>query len=49
MGELWHGLQALDRGDGIYAVIHWRDSYFQHWVIMLRLWYMLLMSITEAH
>jgi hypothetical protein len=30
-GELWHGLQALDRGDDIYAVIHWRDSYFQHW------------------
>jgi hypothetical protein len=30
-GELWHGLQGLDRGDGIYAVRHWRESYFQHW------------------
>jgi len=30
-GDLWHGLQALDRGDGIYAVSYWRESYFQHW------------------
>jgi len=30
-GELWHGLQALDRGDEIYAVRHWRESYFVHW------------------
>lgn len=30
-GELWHGLQALDRGDVNYAVNHWRESYFQHW------------------
>jgi hypothetical protein len=30
-GDLWHGLQALDKGDGVYAVSHWRDSYFQHW------------------
>jgi hypothetical protein len=30
-GELWHGLQALNRGDGIYAVQHWRESYFYHW------------------
>ena len=22
---LWHGLQALDRGDGVYAVRYWRD------------------------
>ena len=29
--ELWHGLQALDRGDGAYAVSYWRESYFQHW------------------
>jgi hypothetical protein len=29
--DLWHGLQALDRGDGVYAVRHWRESYFQHW------------------
>ena len=30
-GDLWHGLQALDRGDGVYAVNYWRESYFQHW------------------
>jgi len=30
-GNLWHGLQALDRGDGIYAVSYWHGSYFQHW------------------
>jgi hypothetical protein len=30
-GDLWHGLQALDRGDGVYAVRYWRESYFQHW------------------
>lgn len=30
-GDLWHGLQAWDRGDGVYAVSYWRDSYFQHW------------------
>ena len=30
-GDLWHGLQALDHGDGIYAVSYWRESYFQHW------------------
>jgi len=30
-GDLWHGLQALDRSDGVYAVNYWRDSYFQHW------------------
>ena len=30
-GDLWHGLQALDQGDGIYAVRYWRESYFQHW------------------
>ena len=30
-GDLWHGLQALDRGDEIYAVRYWRESYFQHW------------------
>jgi hypothetical protein len=30
-GDLWHGLQALDRGDGVYAVKYWRESYFQHW------------------
>ena len=30
-GDLWHGLQAFDRGDGVYAVGHWRASYFQHW------------------
>ena len=30
-GDLWHGLQALDRGDGVYAVSYWRESYFQHW------------------
>jgi hypothetical protein len=29
--DLWHGLQALERGDGVYAVNHWRESYFQHW------------------
>jgi hypothetical protein len=29
--DLWHGLQALDRNDGAYAVNYWRDSYFQHW------------------
>jgi hypothetical protein len=29
--DLWHGLQALDRGGGVYAVRHWRESYFQHW------------------
>jgi hypothetical protein len=30
-GDLWHGLQALDRGGGVYAVRYWRESYFQHW------------------
>ena len=30
-GELWHGLQALDRGNGVYAVNYWHGSYFQHW------------------
>lgn len=30
-GDLWHGLQALDRGDGPFAVEYWRDSYFWHW------------------
>jgi hypothetical protein len=30
-GDLWHGLQALDRGNGVYAVRYWRESYFQHW------------------
>jgi hypothetical protein len=30
-GDLWHGLQALERGDGVYAVRHWSQSYFQHW------------------
>jgi len=30
-GDLWHGLQALDSGDGIYAVQYWRESYVQHW------------------
>ena len=30
-GDLWHGLQALDRGDAAYAVSYWRESYFQHW------------------
>src|SRR5436190_10805786 len=30
-GDLWHGLQALDRGDATYAVSYWRESYFQHW------------------
>lgn len=30
-GDLWHGLHALDSGDGIYAVSYWRESYFQHW------------------
>ena len=30
-GDLWHGLQAHESGDGIYAVGHWRESYFQHW------------------
>jgi len=30
-GDLWHGLQALDCGDGKYAVNYWRESYFQHW------------------
>lgn len=30
-GDLWHGLQGLDRGDGVYAVNYWRESYFQHW------------------
>ncbi|GAA5496483.1 hypothetical protein Rhal01_02667 [Rubritalea halochordaticola] len=29
--ELKHGLSALDAGDGIYALQHWRDSYHQHW------------------
>jgi len=30
-GDLWHGLKALELGDGIYAVEHWRESYFTHW------------------
>jgi uncharacterized protein DUF5063 len=30
-GELWHGLQGLDQGDGVYAAAYWRESYFQHW------------------
>lgn len=30
-GELWHGLQAMEKGYGAYAVNHWRDSYFGHW------------------
>ncbi len=30
-GDLWHGLQALDRGDGVYAAGYWRESYVQHW------------------
>ena len=30
-GDLCHGLQALDQGDGVYAVRYWRESYFQHW------------------
>lgn len=30
-GELWHGLQAWDRGDAVYAISYWRDSYFRHW------------------
>ena len=29
--ELWHGLQALNNGNGTYAVNYWRESYFQHW------------------
>ncbi len=29
--ELWHGLKALDAGDGEYAAWHWAESYFQHW------------------
>jgi hypothetical protein len=29
--DLWHGLQALNGGDGAYAVSYWRESYFQHW------------------
>lgn len=30
-GDLWHGLQALDRNDAVYAVRYWRESYFRHW------------------
>jgi hypothetical protein len=30
-GDLWHGLQALERGDGVYAIEQWRESYFMHW------------------
>jgi hypothetical protein len=30
-GDLWHGLRALEGGDGAYAVNHWRSSYFYHW------------------
>jgi hypothetical protein len=30
-GELWHGLQALDQGDGAYAAAYWRESYSMHW------------------
>ena len=30
-GDLWHGLQAFDGGNGIYAVSYWREPYFQHW------------------
>jgi Domain of unknown function (DUF5063) len=30
-GDLWHGLLALDRGDGNYAFQYWRESYFIHW------------------
>ena len=29
--DLSHGLQAQDRGDGVFAVCYWRDSYFQRW------------------
>jgi len=30
-GDLSHGLQALDRGDEVYAARYWRESYFRHW------------------
>jgi hypothetical protein len=30
-GELWHGLQALNHNDGVYAVRYWRETYVQHW------------------
>lgn len=30
-GDLWHGLQALDRGDVDYAANYWRELYFHHW------------------
>ncbi|MDB6016501.1 MAG: hypothetical protein JWR19_990 [Pedosphaera sp.] len=30
-GDLWHGSQALNRDDGVYAVRYWREFYFHHW------------------
>ena len=30
-GDLWHGLQALNRGNGVYALTYWRESYLEHW------------------
>jgi hypothetical protein len=29
--ELRHGLKALELGNGVYAIQHWRESYFIHW------------------